>query len=363
MKKKDVNELKRMYVGNIYNKLTITDIYYNTSNKIWYAVCICECGSKCDKCLNKVLSGHTKTCGGSVHKKEQGKQYSEWAKQHSDIIKQNSEKIKEWYKLNPDKVEKRSENHRKWWKENKDKLDFSDQYSENIRKNTSYNELLPFLHPDYYNDLKSGIITSHDLILTRCPKCGEYDKHELHSIYIIRDDRLKYGHAPLCRKCNMSRASHYELSIADLVSEFYKGELIKNARHIISPFELDLYYPDRHIAIEFNGDYWHNEEHKSKDYHYNKFKACLNKGIVLVSIFEHDWKIRKDAIMNYIKDLFNNVENDLSYIDENTVDLNYPPPNFNVSDFNSYKERSYTVNNRTTYTCGYAIKALLCQEL
>jgi len=66
MKKKDINELKELYLNKSYNKLTITDIYYNSDKKTWCAVCKCECGSQCSKSLNKVISGHTKTCGGRV---------------------------------------------------------------------------------------------------------------------------------------------------------------------------------------------------------------------------------------------------------------------------------------------------------
>ena len=65
------------------------------------------------------------------------------------------------------------------------------------------------------------------------------------------------------------------------------------------------------IAIEFNGDYWHDENHKPRDYHYNKFNLCREKNILLVSIFESEWNNRKDDIKQYLLDLFSCRENSL----------------------------------------------------
>ena len=82
------------------------------------------------------------------------------------------------------------------------------------------------------------------------------------------------------------------------------------------------------IAIEFNGDYWHDENHKSNDYHYNKFNLCMEKNILLVSIFESEWNSRKDEIKKYLLDLFSYRENSLSFNAEHTMmNNNYPSIN------------------------------------
>lgn len=88
--------------------------------------------------------------------------------------------------------------------------------------------------------------------------------------------------------------------------------MVRNSRSIIWPYELDIYYPEKRIAIEFNGDYWHSEKFKDKDYHYNKFSICRENNILLVSIFETDWNNRKEEIISYLRDLFDNKENSLS---------------------------------------------------
>lgn len=83
MRLKDVNELKSLYVGKTYNKLTIVDVY--RLDKKWMVKCTCECGNSCDKQLGKVVSGHTKTCSGRIHKLEQNANNSQLYKDNPDI--------------------------------------------------------------------------------------------------------------------------------------------------------------------------------------------------------------------------------------------------------------------------------------
>ena len=72
-------------------------------------------------------------------------------------------------------------------------------------------------------------------------------------------------------------------------------------------------------------------------------------------MFEDQWNSNKDRIKSYIRDTFNDTINDLSYIDDRTIDLNFPIRNL---DFNSYyiEQHSYIVSNRKIFTCGYAVK-------
>ena len=44
------------------------------------------------------------------------------------------------------------------------------------------------------------------------------------------------------------------------------------------------------LAIEFNGLYWHSEEHgKNENYHINKSLLCKSKNFNLIHIFEDDF--------------------------------------------------------------------------
>jgi hypothetical protein len=61
--------------------------------------------------------------------------------------------------------------------------------------------------------------------------------------------------------------------------------------------ELDLYLPEKKFGVEFNGLYWHDENHKPRNYHHDKFIAAQNAGIQLLQVWEDDWRDRKPAIL------------------------------------------------------------------
>lgn len=49
--------------------------------------------------------------------------------------------------------------------------------------------------------------------------------------------------------------------------------------------ELDIYIPSQHIAIECNGEWYHCSRMKPYNYHYNKWMACKEQGIQLLSLW------------------------------------------------------------------------------
>lgn len=80
-------------------------------------------------------------------------------------------------------------------------------------------------------------------------------------------------------------SSQYE---SELEQTFGKG--IKNDRNALgSGQEIDLYYPDNKIGIEFNGNYWHSEVYKPIKYHQMKSLNAIKKDIYLINIFEYEW--------------------------------------------------------------------------
>lgn len=65
--------------------------------------------------------------------------------------------------------------------------------------------------------------------------------------------------------------------------------IITKDRTVLNGKELDIYIPEKQLAVEVNGNYWHSTIFKEPNYHQNKTLACLNKGILLISIFEYEW--------------------------------------------------------------------------
>ena len=95
-----------------------------------------------------------------------------------------------------------------------------------------------------------------------------------------------------------SLSSTYEIQLRQLLDE-YNVNYETNVRSIISK-ELDIYIPSKKIAIEFNGIYWHSDKHKYQKYHIDKFNACKDAGIQLISIWEDQYITKYDIVKSLI---------------------------------------------------------------
>jgi hypothetical protein len=133
---------------------------------------------------------------------------------------------------------------------------------------------------------------------------GYYDK--LHSFYCNDcqtefQDYLYAGHIPICRTCNpvIPNSSKIEEEIFNFIKSLGISA-VQRIRSIIPPKELDIYIPEKQIAIEFNGLIWHSERfgNKPKTYHIEKTKLCEEKGIHLIHILEDEW-LNKQNIVKY----------------------------------------------------------------
>lgn len=90
--------------------------------------------------------------------------------------------------------------------------------------------------------------------------------------------------------------------LLQFIKSIYSGKIIENTRKVISPKELDIYLPEKQLAFEFNGTYWHSEHvGLSKNYHQEKTKACHKAKIRLIHIFEHEWLFNRDKIKSLIR--------------------------------------------------------------
>lgn len=74
-------------------------------------------------------------------------------------------------------------------------------------------------------------------------------------------------------------------------------------RSILNGKELDIYIPSKNVAIEYNGNKWHSEffGHKDRHYHIDKLNGCNKKGISLIQIFEDEYELNKELVIDKIK--------------------------------------------------------------
>jgi G:T-mismatch repair DNA endonuclease (very short patch repair protein) len=107
------------------------------------------------------------------------------------------------------------------------------------------------------------------------------------------------GHScPTCvANCFISNA---EQEIADFLMD--QGLIIKQSdRLTLKGQEFDVYIPDKKVAIEYNGLYWHNDfKITDTEYHYKKWIASKDKGIRLIHVWEDEWKRNPEQIKNML---------------------------------------------------------------
>lgn len=108
-----------------------------------------------------------------------------------------------------------------------------------------------------------------------------------------------------CRGCYSHYISLMESDVVKFITSL--GIIVEtNNKSLISPYEIDIWIPDKQIAIEFDGLYWHSESAggKNKKYHLNKTEMCNKRGAKLIHIFEDEWVYKQDIVKSKLKHLF-----------------------------------------------------------
>lgn len=88
-----------------------------------------------------------------------------------------------------------------------------------------------------------------------------------------------------------NQASHSEFKVVDYIKNIYNGPIEQHKRGILpNNLEIDIYLPEKHLGIEFNGTYWHSSlADTPKNYHFNKSVLASEAGIRLIHIYEYEW--------------------------------------------------------------------------
>ena len=109
----------------------------------------------------------------------------------------------------------------------------------------------------------------------------------------------------------------WELNLRNIVTSFTSKQeqelqkifpTFKKNRKILYPLEIDLYNDRLKLGIEFNGNYWHSDKNKEKNYHQNKTIKALEKGIFIYHIFEYEWQdiLKRKIIISQLTNLIGN---------------------------------------------------------
>ena len=219
----------------------LTPIKY-IGNSQWE--CKCDCGNTCIVYRQSLLNG-TSSCGCNRLNKMQ----------NTLLIKYGD--------INPNKIDRPRE----------------DWQIDAIRNENNLRDII-----QRFNLINARKATTDDL---------------MHLLDINRSSILNYIHKYKLEELIdlESIGSYHEQEIFDIITNNYSGEVERHNRTILGGKEIDIYIPEKGIAIEFNGSYWHSDKLKDRYYHRNKTLGCHNKGIRLITIFDYEWK---DTLKNYL---------------------------------------------------------------
>lgn len=121
-------------------------------------------------------------------------------------------------------------------------------------------------------------------------------------------DRLGVDPTTVARRCaDMAIVRPSSSSVENAVATLLRSQgivFLERSRKIISPLELDFVIPERKIAIEVCGVYWHSDLFLSSGYHLDKVARCEKAGYRLITIFEDEivlqWSIVRARILYFL---------------------------------------------------------------
>lgn len=137
------------------------------------------------------------------------------------------------------------------------------------------------IHGEKYDYTHVNYVSMKDKVKIICKEHGEFEQLPLN--HLAGDG---------CPRCS-NHVSKAENTIADWIRCTYGLEVIQNDRKIIGPKEIDIIVPEKKIAIEYNGVYWHSSDSKTSDRynqkrHIEKTELMEQQGYQLFHIFDNE---------------------------------------------------------------------------
>lgn len=154
---------------------------------------------------------------------------------------------------------------------------------------------------------------THEYIQSKIPECLELIEYTNSSNPVIVRNK-ECGHTKstwypvlvrngiyVCSVCHPNVSSQ-ELSLRDFILANCPGEWVEfNDRSILDGKELDIVLPDRGLAIEYNGTYWHSDAKVESTYHIDKTNKVEAFGFRLLHIDEKYWMTKREIVESRIK--------------------------------------------------------------
>jgi predicted transcriptional regulator len=106
----------------------------------------------------------------------------------------------------------------------------------------------------------------------------------------------------------IKRVSKEENDLYEYIQSIFEGKIIQSNRSILNGKELDIFIPNKNLAIEYNGIYSHlyrptemkESLIKGKSYHLQKTILCEKQGIQLLQFYSDEWNFKKEIVKSVI---------------------------------------------------------------
>lgn len=163
-----------------------------------------------------------------------------------------------------------------------------------IRKHAAmFVERATAVHKGLYDYSKVTYVGIKQEVTIICKKHGEFQQRPEKHIYEGQG----------CPRCSV-HLSKQEDVLARFLAIF--TPVIQRDRTILKPKELDIYMPEKKLAVEYCGMFWHSHgdkesERKDKLKHFQKHKDCEAAGIRLITVFESDWQRNPKAVKRLLR--------------------------------------------------------------
>lgn len=289
---------------------TFTVSYYLRNRRTY---CSKKCANHDPKILQKMVESQTKTFtekyGGHPMKTEQTKENLKAAVKEKYGVEWISSS-EGWYeKVKKNNLEKYGVEHYN----NIEKIKQSCIDHFGVDNPTKYKEIRDSINKtkkdNHYNYLVDYCLTNQIKVLFDISDykgynfCNKYAFECLKCGYVFNTSINDCFGSIYCEKCDPDKKNTLENSFFDFLSSLKPMIIKRRDRTVLYGKELDFYLPDKKIAFEINGLYWHSENgcDKKRLYHLNKTKGCFAHGIRLIHIFENEWRDKPELIKSVIK--------------------------------------------------------------
>ena len=161
-----------------------------------------------------------------------------------------------------------------------------------LRLNINY--IRNFLAEKEYTLISDNYKNNMEHITVKCPN---------NHIWRITFSNFQKG--TRCPQCSEHGISKAETEVYEFLQPYF-GDIERNSRTLIPPYEIDIVVPSKKTAIEYCGLYWHSESAgKDKNYHLEKLNMCNQAGYNLITIFEDEWLHKQDIVQNRLLHILN----------------------------------------------------------